>query len=93
MKIKEIVLEVALPPLLGSPNDNELGTRTALTNFYVKHSIGTKNQISNISGGSPGEGREGRMPPSGGPNSFNFMLAPPPRGVGAPSYEKSWIRP
>ena len=53
------------------------------------------------SGGSKG-GRRGRAPPPGGPNSFNFMQFlgkidkfvcwRPPRGVGAPSSGKSWIR-
>ena len=43
-----------------------------------------------------------RAPPPGGPNSFNFMqfwenlaksyVGAPPRGVGAPSSGKSWIR-
>ena len=52
-------------------------------------------------GGSKG-GREGRAPPPGGPNSFNFMQFfgkfgnfvcwRPPRGAGAPSSGKSWIR-
>ena len=49
-------------------------------------------------GGSKG-GREGRTPPSGRPNSFNFMQflgefgkITPPWRVHAPTWGKSWIR-
>ena len=62
--------------------------------------LGGANGSANDSGGSKGE-REGRAPP-GGPNSLNFMqffekiwqnrMLEPPRGVGAPSSGKSWIR-
>ena len=61
--------------------------------------ISASNYLKMTSGGSKGA----RWRPPGGPKFFQFhavlgkiwqnrMLAPPPRGVGALSSEKSWIR-